>query len=369
MFQETIRVKARMPGKRFDTWMLNLRFTLIVLVFTASGIEPLIGHFGGLEALHTWIFLFHIPLFAFVTGYFARPNLLGKTGLRTLGSLFVQYFLFQSLYSAVDALFFHTPAARYSFFLPYMMLWFIMAHIGWRIVMIAMVRLRIRHPLLWTAAIGVASGYWAGDGSWLSLSRMCVFLPFFAAGYVLPPALIASLYSRSKRPVLGAAAFLLLAAAVMAAWKETPGWLYGKYTYAQLHAAGVQAAIIRLGWYAAQVAGAVCFVAWVPRRASILTVWGTRTVYVFLLHGILLRLAALTGLYGTIHTWAGVLLLISAVLTCTVLLSLPQTRRATAWLVEPQWESWLRSLYPLLQAIKLSWSDVFHGTRFRRGLK
>ncbi|MCD9020690.1 hypothetical protein [Cohnella silvisoli] len=52
--------------------MLNLRFALILLVFLATGIEPIIGRFSGLQAFYNWIYLFHIPLFAFVTGYFAR---------------------------------------------------------------------------------------------------------------------------------------------------------------------------------------------------------------------------------------------------------------------------------------------------------
>ncbi|RUT29638.1 fucose 4-O-acetylase [Paenibacillus zeisoli] len=319
----------------YDTWMLNLRFILILLVVIATGIEPIMGRFGVMENLHAWIFIFHIPLFAFVTGYFSRHNLLGRNGWASLCSIAVQYVIFQTLYSTVDVLFFQVPQQKHSFFIPYLMLWFLVAHIGWRVLLRIMCALNIKHPVLISMALGVVAGYLGGDGSWLSLSRLFVFLPFFAAGYTVHPRKLLVLSSGSSRLVQGALSILLLAVVSLLAWHGTPDWLYGKFTYAEMGTGGTTAALSRIGWYLLQAAGSLTFLAFIPQKRSIVTNLGSRTLYVFLLHGLFIRSGIRLGLYEYVRQPADLVILGAAILTITVILALPQTRRLTKWLIEP----------------------------------
>jgi hypothetical protein len=59
---------------RGETFILNLRFMLIVTVFAGNAIEPLIAKMSGIHGLYMWIFSFHMPLFVLVTGYFTKKT-------------------------------------------------------------------------------------------------------------------------------------------------------------------------------------------------------------------------------------------------------------------------------------------------------
>lgn len=321
--------------RQCEVWMLNVRFALIALVFLASGIEPVIGRFGTLHALYTWIYMFHMPLFAFVTGYFARPNLLGRKGNGVLQTVAVQYVIFQTLYTAADLLFFHSIEDRPSFFLPFLMLWFLLAHFGWRCALRVMAAMRIKHPIFWSAVLGVAIGYWDGNGSWLSLSRMFVFLPFFTAGYAVHPSRILALYNGWLRKAMGSASLALLAVIPFLAWESTPDWLYGKFTYSEMGVAGVHAGLARFGGYLLQAASGAAFLALISRRASKWTDMGSRALYVFLLHGLFVRSWIRMDVYEEIRDWIGIGLLFAVIVGLTIMLAMPQIRSLTRWLIEP----------------------------------
>jgi len=322
--------------------MLNLRFALIVSVVVAAGIEPLTGRFDALGTVYLWIYTFHIPLFAFVTGYFARHNLQGRAGAKALLAIAMQYFVFQSLYSVLDATLFHAADDGRSFWMPYLMLWFLAAHFGWRLLMKLTEAWRVPYSLAISLAIGVAAGYWGADGDWLGLSRMLVFYPFFAAGYRIRPAKLAALYASRRRILLALIPAALLAAIPHISWHEATGWLYGRFTYAELRAWGWEAPLTRVGVYALQVAAGSGMLALVPHRTGAWTKLGTRTLYVFLLHGLFIRTFIYIGLYDSIREWPQAFMLLLGLLLLSCVLALPAVKRLTGWLVEPPFEAWLR---------------------------
>lgn len=330
--------------RQIEVWMLNLRFVLIVLVFIASGIEPLTGRSSTIDTLYTWIFMFHMPLFAFVTGYFARSNLLGCKGNGLLRIIAIQYVIFQTLYTLADLAFFHASVDQPSFFLPYLMLWFLVAHFGWRCMLRLMVTLRIKHPFLLSIMLGVAVGYWSGDGSWLSVSRLFVFLPFFAAGYSIHPGKILRLYAGWQRRAMRAVSVVLLIAVPLLAWHGLADWLYGKFTYAQMGFLGIEAGAARAGCYLLQIVAGATFLAWIPRRVSICTDLGSRTLYVFLLHGIFVRSWIRLDVYSEIQNMGGTLVLLAVIMGLTFVLAMPQIRSLTHWLIEPDVKSYLSRL-------------------------
>lgn len=326
----------RQSEKQCGIWMLNLRFVLILFVFIASGIEPLLERFDVLHPVYLWIFTFHMPLFAYVTGYFSRSNLFGREGLAALCTIAVQYVVFQSLYNGIDVLFFHASDVQHSFFSPYLMLWFLVAHFFWRLLLKAMLLLRIKHVIAVAIAIGIAAGYWGSDGSWLSLSRSFVFYPFFAAGYLIEPGRLMSFYRSKRRVWMASLPIVLFTVIMMFAWHESADWLYGKYTYAELDAVGFQAAVVRAAVYAVQIAAAAGIIALIPKRRTGWTDLGKRTLYVFLLHGLILRTFIRLDLYGSITHWIGVLALLAVIVAMTVILARPETKGLTEWFIEPK---------------------------------
>lgn len=332
-------MSANQVQQRGETFFLNLRFLLILCVFIGNAIEPLITRMTGLNSLYLWIFTFHMPLFVFVTGYFAKSNLAGEAGRKIMLQIGMQYLIFQSLYSILDITVFQVKGIHHSFFAPYLLLWFLASHLCWRALLLMMRKCTPAQQLCISIALGVLVGYLRLDGTWLSISRTFVFLPFFIAGYHFSFAALERFLTRKLRIagiVLSAGLFLAI---TIGGTELVPGWLYGNMTYMQLDQYTWYAGFYRLALYLLQLAAGVVFLSFVPKQESKLTDYGRRTLYVFLLHGLIIRLAAASPLYDYIHSGvAGIAVIVGAV-ALTLLLSQPIVRKWTSFAIEPpiQW--------------------------------
>jgi fucose 4-O-acetylase-like acetyltransferase len=320
---------------RGGIFFLNLRFMLMITVFAGNAIEPLINKMGGIHGLYMWIFSFHMPLFVLVTGYFARKSLAGTTGRKMLLQIGLQYLIFQSLYSALDVSLFHVSNIQHSIFAPYLLLWFLASHACWRLLMLGMSKWSVTAKLLFAVTAGVAVGYLQLDGVWFSISRTFVYLPFFVIGYHFSFETFVKLYQKYIKIIAAAASILLFA--VMAGWGAgfPLGWLYGNMTYMQLDANVWYAGVYRLGLYGLQIVASLAFLGLVPYGASRMTDCGRRTLYVFLLHGFIVRLAAVSDIYTYIGNAAGAVVLLLTAVLFTILLAQPSVKRLFHPLVEP----------------------------------
>ncbi|MNO45052.1 hypothetical protein D3C76_353090 [compost metagenome] len=323
------------PEARGETFFLNLRFMLIVTVFAGNAIEPLINSLSGMHSLYLWIFSFHMPLFVLVTGYFAGKSLTGAAGRKVLLQIGLQYLIFQTLYSALDVSVFNVANIHHSFFAPYLLLWFLASHACWRLLMLGMGRWSKTAQIIFAVAAGVAVGYLQLDGVWFSISRTFVYLPFFVIGYHFSFEAFARIYNKYVKITAAAASVLLLLMLGTLGAKLPLGWLYGSMTYMQLDAPEWYAGVYRLGMYGLQLAASLAFLGWVPYRLSRMTDWGRRTLYVFLLHGFVVRLAAVSGIYAYLGNAAGAALVLLCAVSFTVLLAQPAVKRLLHPLVEP----------------------------------
>jgi fucose 4-O-acetylase-like acetyltransferase len=330
-------------NERGETFFLNLRFMLIVTVFVGNAIEPLVGSSSAMHNLYLWIFSFHMPLFVFVTGYFAKKNLSGTAGRKLLLQIGLQYIIFQSLYSLLDSTLFHVNGIQHSFFAPYLLLWFLASHAFWRLLMLGMGKWKPAAQLSFAIIAGVLVGYLQLDGVWFSISRTFVYLPFFVIGYHFSFQAFYSIYRKWAK--FAAAACSIVLFILLGVWGTAlpQGWLYGSMTYMQLGHQEWYAGLYRLALYGLQLTASLAFLGWVPYRMSRMTSWGRRTLYVFLLHGFIIRLAAVSGIYGVIGNAAGIITLIAVAGLLAILLAQPVVQRLLHPLVEPS-VGWLSTL-------------------------
>lgn len=328
---------------RGETFFLNLRFMLIITVFVGNAIEPLISSLNGLHSLYMWIFSFHMPLFVLVTGYFAKQHLTGKHGRKILLRIGLQYIIFQSLYSILDATIYHVQGIHHSFFAPYLLLWFLASHAFWRLLMIGMSKWTPAAQIIFSILSGIAVGYLQLDGIWFSISRTFVYLPFFVIGYHFSFQFFYRFFSKWIK-ITAAAASILLFILFGALGSELPlGWLYGSMTYLQLGYQEWYAGIYRLAMYCLQIAASLAFMGWVPTQLCRMTDWGSRTLYVFLLHGFIVRFAAVSGLYTYLNNAVGASLLVLSAILLTILLAQPKVKGLLHFIVEPP-VNWMISL-------------------------
>lgn len=325
-----------------ETFFLNLRFMLIVTVLVGNAIEPLIDRMGSIHALYLWIFTFHMPLFVLVTGYFAKKSISGPAGRKILLQIGMQYIIFQSLYSLLDAAVFHVDDVHRSFFAPYLLLWFLFSHFCWRLLFLSLNRLKPARQMIIAVTLGILAGYLPVDGVWLSISRTFVFFPFFVAGYHFSFEAFRERFSTWIKAAAGVVSIVLLT--LLGLWgSELPaGWLYGSMTYMQLGHEVWYAGLLRIAVYGLQFIASAAFLAWVPMSSGRLTDLGRRTLYVFLLHGFIIRFADYSGLHESISNIWGAMLLITAAVICAVLLAHPSLKRFFHYVIEPPVDGLLR---------------------------
>ncbi|WP_336743212.1 acyltransferase family protein [Paenibacillus sp. y28] len=319
---------------RNEVFFLNTRFYLIFLVVLGNLLLPVLTSDAGTYAVGFTIFTFHIPVFVLVTGFFSRrfPENPDRWGV--IVKIGCQYVIFQTLYAVLDWMFFQTSGTIYSFWAPYWMLWFLFSHVCWKLLLLLFVR--FKHPLVLAVALGVLAGYLPVDGFWLSLSRTFVFFPFFVAGYYCPVEKLRKL-ARSPAVKIGAALWL---AALLAVLASSPlrldiGWLLGSITNAGLQRPEWYAGIYRLGIYGLEASAGCAFLMLQTDRDSRITDWGKRSVYVFLLHGLAIKLLSAAGAYTLAQRLLPLSVLLPAAVVLTLLLVQPWVARLTHAVIEP----------------------------------
>ena len=248
-----------MPKLR-SAYYCNLKLLLIFLVVLGHWIEPEIGTSPVLNRVYRTIYLFHMPLFAFLSGLFLKDR---GGCIRQLRRMAPVYLLCQSAAVGLDLTAWHTP---------WWTLWYLLSLCFW--LLAAWLLLGLPRGKWAVLALTIALGCLSGRTEWvgrpLSLSRTIVFFPYFWLG-VLVPADVP--WHRFRLPAL-------LALPVLAV----------NISAVTLYHAGPCEPLTRLRCYAVAGALGLLVLSWCPRRRFPWTRAGADTMAAYLLHGPLIRL-------------------------------------------------------------------------------
>jgi fucose 4-O-acetylase-like acetyltransferase len=327
------------PAAPRDAFFDNAKYIAIVLVVVGHTIEPLRGDAHILRSIYIWIYLFHMPAFIVIAGYFSRRlTLTPDRGFRMFTSLFVPYVIFETAYSVFASVIGHTRLVL-SLSDPYFVTWFLLSLACWRLLT-PMFR-GLRYPLVLAVVVSLTAGLSPTISRQMSLSRTLGLLPFFVFGLVLDQRWLEVL----RRPVVRAASVVVLASVGITAWVRAPStnleWLFWRRPYSGYPVGPIEGMIGRLLLIVIGLAMVMAFLSLVPRRRMWFTALGGATLYAFLLHGFVVKTVVAAGWYDSIHGMAMFAVLIaSAAIVATVLMS-PPVRMLARPFVEPKL-AWLR---------------------------
>ncbi|MEU5431898.1 acyltransferase family protein [Streptomyces sp. NPDC020719] len=319
----------------------NAKFLLIALVALGHSWEQILsGNTHALRAVHNLVYGFHMPAFILLSGYFSR-RFTGRPDQirRLLSGVLLPYLIFEVIYTAVNHWvhgtdFSITPTS------PTYLCWFLIALFVWRIT--TPIWNAVRHPVVLATVVSLAAGTTV-IGRDLALPRVLMFLPWFVLGLRLRPEHFARLRTRTARrcavPVFAGA----LALAYWLSPEPSDDWLSMDVGYGALHVSPARYLLLRLALFAVSALLVASFLALVPGRRMWLTALGAVTLYPYLLHGILIRIAEQAGVFQVLREWslAGQVVLTVAVVAAVVLLSTPPVRALARPLVEPRLPRWL----------------------------
>lgn len=173
--------KTRVASLR-DVYLDNVKGLLIACVVFGHMAILVYEKTESLSFIYRTIYLFHMPLFVFVSGYFSKSIV--KRGLRVdkICSMIILAFLYRIILQASDShlsLEFFTKQLFYFGTAP----WYLLSLATWYMLVPLFERMKPIVAISLSILLAICAGGYSQIGQVLSLSRTLVFLPYFLLGF------------------------------------------------------------------------------------------------------------------------------------------------------------------------------------------
>ena len=231
----------------------NLKCLLIFLVVYAHFIENFQSIYASEPTRIAWqfIYLFHMPGFVFVSGYFARKGD-GKIFEKVLLNQIVPLLFFQLVFEVYHWILFHEFSGKTLDLAPYWILWYLLSLAFWRISF--QVLCKVRFLFVLSVVFALVAGMVSSIGYPLSISRTFVLFPFFVLGNIFKErGFVEKIKSGRFFPIYAVLSVLVLAGALVyvSEVKLHYGLYLNSYSYKALKMAweeGMLYRFINLAW-------------------------------------------------------------------------------------------------------------------------
>ncbi len=266
--------------KTRDSFFDSLKFILICLVVFGHILEYSMVKDVLSFKVYSFIYMLHMPLFIFISGYFSK-NMTWDKLKKSFKTLLPAYFVFQIILSIPNML--DGSFSLFNFFTsPQGVLWYILALLYWRIAFYFISKLKfLNFPVV--IAISVLMSFLIGLVNYpvfLSIAKTIAFLPYFALGYYCTGDIIEKIRGCNK--VISTA--ILIVAFLLIYIFTTSDFvlnLYGEFSYKYAFNSISEGLL----WRMVSIVGAIILsCAVINLSTSKFNKWGERTFDIYLLH-------------------------------------------------------------------------------------
>ncbi|SNT59900.1 Fucose 4-O-acetylase [Streptosporangium subroseum] len=319
--------------KKRDPYLDNVKFVLIALVATGHSLVPTLSAHSAKSA-YIFIYMFHMPAFVLVSGYLGRNFWNSNAKINKLvDTLLIPYAVVEIGYALLR----YGLGQKWTLTIidPAWLNWYLLALVLWRIS--TPIWTRMRQPLLIAVIIYMMAGF-SEIGGDFSIDRFFGLLPFYVLGLLLRPEhfdLLKPIWVRILGGVVlvGAAGVAIFIAPHV---KLAP--VYYRYSFKGMDMSWWMGLGVRGAMLVAGMIMTFAVLAVIPRRETWFSDLGTRTLYAYLLHGVIVLIAKdqhwLS--FPWLHGPLGVMAIASSALALVIVLCLPETRTLFKWLLEPR---------------------------------
>lgn len=271
--------------KERDYLFDNYKAFLIIMVIIGHFIQPCYKNNSILYILKYFIYAFHMPAFIFVSGYFSKKDTPWKKAVQ---KVLIPYLVFQCIYYV-----YYTCAiginVDWTLEYPKFSLWYLLALFVWKVI--TPYFRKIPHYFLISVILGLGIGCLPITGTYLSISRIVVFYPFFLAGMLLERGKLERLRTCKNRIfcALGVGTFFVAVKPLVQLFDFRLSYFYGKESYESLGQDHLEGIMVRMVCYAIGFFFTYAFAVLMIEKEVIFSKFGSATISIYLFHGLLFK--------------------------------------------------------------------------------
>lgn len=337
---DTTAPTSKKPSKvSRDPWPDNLRMLAAIVICSFHFADQFRQPEDSFTLLWYLLWGARVPVFVLIAGYFSPSRYSRKmfvSLIRSVVGVFLIFTLFHALINVAFGKDFVFNIAE-----PYLGLWFLISLLVWRLTLPLIIK--IPGYFVWALLAALAFGMCKDLISEWPITRTFSYLPMFVVGHWLrtrPD--FRDLLSTVKYRI--AAVLFIVASWVFFAFTYTdmigPRWNM-KWAYkGDLTEVSVVISQMsqRLGIICFGIVFAMCVIALIPRvKVPFLTVLGSGSFYVYLLHPLVLRVLNNLDFFDHVNTRSEKLIVFVGAAVLAVCLATPPVRKVFRPLVQPRY--------------------------------
>jgi len=256
----------------------NLRLFLLFITVMCHSFKTIWKTHPLITDFYMILLLFVMPAFVVLTGFFAKgmakPGSPARMRILNIGLIYVIAQLMKMMLVGV-----------YSFFDPAYGNWYLVCIMVWYAALPALAKFKPQVVLSVSIIAALLVGLDHSHSTIMQMSRMVCFLPFFMLGFYISKDQ-AELLKKPKVRLAGAAILVITVIICVTVWNDAIPYrlMHADTNYELLKLSAKKGILLRLAWYIMASAlgfGVLCII---PRKRNILTVLGTRTMPIYIIH-------------------------------------------------------------------------------------
>ena len=296
----------------------NFKFILIFFVVLGHFLAPLRNAISGVKFIYMFIYIFHIPLFIFILGFFSKS--LVQDGKLKNNKIF-NYLL---LYIIMQGVLYFIKDNSFTILFPQHGLWYLQCIIIWSILLPTLNKIKAKVLLPLTFILGIVVTFDYASTDVFSLNRLMVFLPYFLCGYYIDKDKLVNFVQKIDiRYKVVALLFLVTIAIILYLlpinYHNIVSLMYGN----SISNLSIKQAICYRGIaYMLSIFVGICIMMLIPNNNLFFTSFGKNTLQVYCIHIILFQFYDKLEIYCLITTYFQLGIFIIIILILTIFLSL-----------------------------------------------
>ncbi|WP_394157346.1 acyltransferase family protein [Bacillus altitudinis] len=265
----------------------NVKALLITLVVIGHLADFYVYTSTNMKFIYFFIYIFHMPLFIFLSGYFIKTTINGgRFKVEKVISYFLLYLLFEVIMYALFKYIFSVEETRFNTFNEIDAPWYLLAMSIWIILTYVLKQIKPLFLVLLSVLSGILIGYDSFVGDYLVLSRVIVFFPFFLLGYYIDQNKFVTFLSSQKLRILSLMVLIISFLFVFFNIEyiyQFRGFLTGRNSYEVLKQP-IYGGFYRMVFYLLAVILSTACLFIVSKSKTIFTIIGQRTLQIYILH-------------------------------------------------------------------------------------